>query len=159
MSTRYFLAISLTAVLAIIGYRYYQYVIERDFIVVANVSCDPAAESCFVADCDPEDSECDASPYKKIELVSAEAPHCIEEHTCEDFSCTSDSCSVTECSEDTVEEGETCLLPEPAIEPEPTADADTQGDEIDEIDETGEAGDTGSAPSEQGSGSASSQPL
>lgn len=119
MSTRYFIILSMVVILGIVGYRYYHYVVKGDYVVLANVSCDPAVESCFVADCSPdEDPECDDTPYKKVEVLSAEAPGCLKEHTCEVFECTSESCSVTECSEDALEDGEVCAVPEPESEDE-----------------------------------------
>lgn len=105
-------AIVLLAIAGTIWQRYDQYVLKGNFYLEAYASCDPATEMCFVADCPPEeDLECDASPYKKIEMVEREAPKCLEEHTCDTFSCPANSgnCSVTYCSEDTLDEGEVCL--------------------------------------------------
>lgn len=117
---KYFFAFSLLAIALIVGYRYHQYIIDHNFPVIANVPCDPATESCFVMDCSPEeDPECDPTPYKKIGLLSREAPTCVEEHTCGYFSCADiNSCAETFCSEEELEDGEVCYEPPaPVIEP------------------------------------------
>jgi hypothetical protein len=110
MSTKYFIALSLVVILVVAFYRYDQYIIARNFVVVADIACDPSAESCFVADCSTQDDpDCDTTPYKKVTILAAEAPICLEEHSCEGFVCTSASCTVSQCSEDELEDGEACL--------------------------------------------------
>lgn len=109
------------AVLAVVGFRYHQYVIERNFVLAVNAPCNPETESCFAWACDPEeDEECDLTPYKKVEIIANEAPQCLEEHACEEFSCDpeSETCSVTYCEDETIEEWEMCVMPEEAIEEE-----------------------------------------
>lgn len=111
VTSRYFILMILVVVVAVFGYRFNAYVLEKDYTILANTICDPLTESCFVADCDPdEDSDCDISPYKKVEILAHEAPACLLEHTCEQFACSTESCVVTECSEEDLEEGEVCAL-------------------------------------------------
>lgn len=106
---KYFLACSVLVIVVIVGFRYYQYVIERNFTVLANISCDPTSEVCFVSDCSPEDVGCDLTPYKKVSIRASDAPKCIEEHNCEAFSCDGIStCMITYCNDSTIEEGEVC---------------------------------------------------
>lgn len=114
--SRYLLLLALLAIVGIAGYRYEQYVLARNFLMEVQVPCDPASEACFALACDSEDEECDTTPYKKVEVLASEAPACAEEHTCEAFTCSGDSCSETYCAEDTLEEGEQCVIP---VEPEP----------------------------------------
>ncbi len=89
------------------------YFLERDFLITDHIPCDPALDSCFVQDCDPEDDECDTEPYKRIEKGAAYITMCpnylIDQ--CPALSCETDepNCIVTLCSEETMEEGEVCI--------------------------------------------------
>jgi hypothetical protein len=113
--SRTLIVLALAGIAVTMAYRYEEYLVKRNFIMVANVPCDPSTEACFALDCDPGDAECEATPYKKAEILASEAPACVEEHTCESFSCDgASSCSVTYCAEDTLEDGELCVEPEPA---------------------------------------------
>lgn len=109
----YFLGISILVLIAIVGYRYQQYVVDHNFKLKVNTSCDPTTEACFQADCDPaSDAECDTSPYKKVSILAKEAPACLEEHSCEAFTCDGKaSCSISYCSESEVSDGEVCTTP------------------------------------------------
>ena len=109
MLNKSILALSFLSIFVILGFRYHQYIISENFILYLNGPCDVSIESCFVWDCDILDPECDASPYKKIEIIAKDAPACLEEHVCEEFSCNGlDNCRATYCSEDTLEEEERC---------------------------------------------------
>ena len=62
---------------------YYRYMIVRDYVIEAQVSCDPMTESCFVYVCDPEngeectgDSEQDTSYYKLLHRNAKNIPLC-----------------------------------------------------------------------------------
>jgi hypothetical protein len=108
--SKYLFVIMLLALLVVVGYRYYEYVHMRNFLLDVNVSCKPAQESCFVANCNPADSECDTTPYKKVEIIAHDAPVCLEEHTCEDFSCDGiTGCTITNCSAPSLSDGEKCF--------------------------------------------------
>ena len=90
--------------------RFDQYYLKKNFLLKVNTGCNPASEQCFVSDCSAADPECDQSPYKKIEILAAQAPACLEEHQCQTFSCGGLSqCQVTYCSTGTMEEGERCV--------------------------------------------------
>ena len=95
----------------IIGFRYEQYVVERNFMLDVNVNCIEGEKGCFVADCDPADSEdCDTTHYKKVSILASEAPKCLEEHSCEAFSCSGlHNCAVVLCNDESLEEGEVCV--------------------------------------------------
>lgn len=110
------------ALLIVIAIRYYDYLVARNFIIYANVVCNPDIEECFVSDCDPtEDLGCDGLPYKKVQISASEAPACTIEHNCEYFYCEDfSSCVVAYCSSQVLDVGESCQGPVaiPAEEPE-----------------------------------------
>lgn len=117
-------------ILSIVGFKYKQFFLDKDFLYTTYVSCDPATESCFKVICEGESAtssgECDSSsgvifsdgsPYKKIELSASKAPNCLlDEMTCPTFTCPKDdpTCTTTYCSDDTLEEGEECVPTTPA---------------------------------------------
>lgn len=100
----------------IVGYRFYGYMVQKDYVLYVNTACDPNTEACF----DPNtDASVDETPYKKVEITAKFAPACLGEHSCEEeFTCDSVSeqanCSITYCSEDTLEDGEQCYTAENA---------------------------------------------
>ena len=104
------LALIAVAVVAIVAFRYHQYVVARVYPIEANTVCDPAVHSCFVADCSPADGPaCDRTPYEKVSVFAHDAPACLEEHTCASFSCEGRrACAITYCSEQAIKQGETC---------------------------------------------------
>lgn len=109
MANKLIVLLSSLFLLAIIGFRYHQYIVDQNFLLYLNGPCDPANESCFIEDCSAGDESCQAVPYIKIELLAKDAPNCLEEHTCESFSCEGlNQCEITYCSEDALEEGEVC---------------------------------------------------
>lgn len=107
------LILIILVLLAVIVYRYDQYVLKKNFLLNIATACDPSFESCFVVDCSPEeDEECDQTPYKKIEIRASEAPMCLQEHSCDTFECEpGTSCVASYCSDDALEEGEICSMP------------------------------------------------
>lgn len=120
------IALMLMAVVFIIWFRFDQYVVKGNFMILSTAVCDPTYQECFAADCDPSDEECDATPYQKVMVRANEAPACLKEHACETFSCDGlESCSVEICSSESLEEGEVCAQP-PVPEPEYEATDDTQ---------------------------------
>ncbi|MCK9282632.1 MAG: hypothetical protein M0P71_18600 [Melioribacteraceae bacterium] len=81
--------------------------ILKDYQIIAEVSCDPEIESCYVY----EDEEGEISYYKNISKHASQIPVCdphIEE--CEEIYCSENesNCSYQYCDLDTLEEGETC---------------------------------------------------
>lgn len=107
--TSTFLVLLTVLVLIVVANRAYQYYVKQNFLLLVNAICDPATEDCFVMDCAVDELGCDTTPYKKVEILAALAPKCLEEHSCEQFSCNDlKPCSVTYCSADTTEEGEKC---------------------------------------------------
>ena len=113
----WFIVLILFLLVTVVGYRFYQYKILRNFLLEVNTVCNPEVEECFVMDCVEGELDCDTSPYKKVEILAHDAPVCLEEHMCESFSCPSYSnqCVVVYCSEETLLDGEICTkttLPE-----------------------------------------------
>jgi hypothetical protein len=107
--SKYLFAIMVLALLCVAGYRYYEYINQRNFLLDVNVSCNPETESCFVADCE-SGPDCDETPYKKVEIIAHDAPACLEEHSCETFSCSGlVNCTVTTCSDNSLADGEKCV--------------------------------------------------
>ena len=93
----------------VVAYRYNQYVLNKNFLLEVNATCDKNIENCFLSDCEP-DMGCDPTPYKKIEIQSNQSPWCMEEHTCPSFYCKdNNTCKVTYCSATSLEDGEKCL--------------------------------------------------
>jgi hypothetical protein len=108
--SKYLFIIMMLALLCVVGYRYYGYVYMKNFLIDVNAVCDPKRQSCFVADCDPADSECDTTPYIKVELLAHDAPVCLEEHSCQTFSCSGlSNCTITTCSSESLSDGEKCF--------------------------------------------------
>jgi hypothetical protein len=108
--TKYFILFLVLILLLVAGYRYKKYIIDKDFIINVSTACNISTERCFIADCSPnDDSECDVTPYKKVEILAAVASACLGEHTCENFSCeSSENCNITYCSEENLDVGEKC---------------------------------------------------
>jgi hypothetical protein len=105
----YVVIVFILIILIVGGYRYYQYINEKNFILEVNTICDSQTESCFDAS---EDLSFGQNPYEKVSILAKYAPKCLEEHTCDSFSCsaglTANQCEVTYCSDDTKVDGEEC---------------------------------------------------
>ncbi|MBU2025600.1 MAG: hypothetical protein ABIC19_04270 [Patescibacteria group bacterium] len=103
---------------ATVAITYYKIVVLRDYLILSEVECDPAAESCFVYECDPkEDEDCSDIPeerisyLKKIEKKASNIEPCdpgLEE--CEEVSCEpeEEDCREILCDPGNLEEGEEC---------------------------------------------------
>lgn len=104
------LAVVFLIVFCVSFFRYYEYVVNKDFYVYATTTCDPTLRECFVYECLEED--CEEVPYAKVDILASEAPQCLLENSCEVFSCNGrTSCEITYCSEEHLEEGEICYSP------------------------------------------------
>jgi hypothetical protein len=111
--TIYFFVILIALIFIVGGYRYYQYMVEKNFVLELNVICHPENENCFSSS-DP-DINFGQNPYEKVEIIAKYAPKCLEEHTCNDFSCLpsldNGKCKITYCSEAIKVDGEECVGP------------------------------------------------
>lgn len=131
---RIFYTILILLILGSVGATFYRIVVQKDYQIVAEVSCDPATESCFhyegvVCD-DPTDTECvaeDAYDYKMISKKAATIYAC--EQTEEKIDCTDElsclegeaDCEYTNCDPAELGEGEACA--EALTEEDQTNDA------------------------------------
>lgn len=104
---------------------YYRFMVLHDYLVQAEVDCDPSHESCFVWECDPEEEECTGNPdedtwYYKIAYRNAKnIPACdAEDETCDHFTCPEEGeaeCREVLCSPEGLEEYHVetaCTIPE-----------------------------------------------
>lgn len=98
---------------------YYRYVVARDYLIQAEMECDPYTEACFVYVCDPEAEECtgdpveDTSYYKLITRNAKNIPLCDPaEEGCEALTCPAGEaeCEIMYCDPEEEEEG-TCIDP------------------------------------------------
>ncbi len=92
---------------------YYRYIVLHDYIIEAQVACDPTIESCFVWSCDPSmegdctgDPEADIWHYKYAYRNAKYIPECNVEE-CDSFTCPSGGepgCSEVICNEATLQQ-------------------------------------------------------
>ncbi|MBP6975790.1 MAG: hypothetical protein KBB51_03095 [Candidatus Moranbacteria bacterium] len=107
--------------LGVIFLTYYRYMVVRDYVIEAQVSCDPTIEACFVYVCDPEngeectgDPEQDTSYYKLLHRNARNIPLCDpQEADCPVAMCQPEEidCRVTFC-DSTAGEDAVCSDPE-----------------------------------------------
>lgn len=115
-----FYTVFILLILGSVGFTFWRIVIQKDYQIVSETSCDPVTESCFHYDavvCDEGDTACvasDAYDYKKISKKAASIYACeqTEEKTdcTEELSCLEDEedCSYTLCDPENLAEGEVC---------------------------------------------------
>jgi len=102
---------------------YWRIMVKRDYIISAQMACDPVTETCFVSSCDPEsDEECANTPeeerttyYKTINKNAKNIPPCdpYKNECPEELSCESgeEDCEIILCDAENVPEGEECNDP------------------------------------------------
>jgi len=110
---------------------YYRYIVIKDYIIEAQINCDPMAEACFVSVCDPENGEeCTGNPeedisyYKILHRNAKYIPLCDPQAAdCPVASCQSaeEDCLVTLC--DASMEDAVCSDPDIYLREHPTRDA------------------------------------
>ncbi len=112
---------------------YYRIFVRHNYQILAEVSCDPTTESCFVYQCDSEAGECtgdpaeDTSYYKLLEKNASKMPVCdAETEECPELVCAEGeiNCSVRFCD---AEAGEECTNPQEFIEQTQLESADGAG--------------------------------
>jgi capsular polysaccharide biosynthesis protein len=90
----------------IIGAAYFNFDVKNDYVITKQISCDPTKDSCFVSDCEVNDSSCDQkTTYKKIVASSKYAGSSYENFSCRPGD---PHCRVITCEPDTIEDGEKC---------------------------------------------------
>ncbi len=108
-----------------IGATYWRYVIQKDYIIQAQIDCDPETEKCFVWRCDPLSSEegekCTGDPekdiwyYKIFRRNAKNIPSCDpSDENCPAYACGEEEkdCAEELCTSENVPEGEECNDPE-----------------------------------------------
>ena len=100
-----------------VGATYYRIIIKKDYIVEAQIDCDPAINSCFVWECDPEsdvdgekctgDESVDIWYYSIVKRSASRIPLCNQEDpNCEALICEENEpeCENIYCNNETKEE-------------------------------------------------------
>ena len=122
LSSRILFVLLFIGLASVISLAYYRYIIQEDFLIYAQVSCDPESESCFVWQCIPsEDDSCPEDPeeqtwhYKIVYKKASYVPHCdpYSESGCPELSCETgeEACEIIYCSPDDVsvyQDSESC---------------------------------------------------
>jgi hypothetical protein len=104
---------------------YYRYMVKRDYIVKAQIDCDPEIESCFIWKCDPsslvEGEKCTGVPdndiwyYENLYRNAKSIPACDpKDENCTAYICGEGEkdCNYELCSSENVPDGEECNNPE-----------------------------------------------
>ena len=97
-----------------IGVTFYKYVIKKDYLVFAQIKCDPQTESCFYAPCEGTDCPAQIDYYKKIEKKAFNIEVCDPAvEGCNPLVCKDGEkdCTIISCSTSTLSEGEECSVP------------------------------------------------
>ncbi|MDI6777844.1 MAG: hypothetical protein QMD77_01520 [Patescibacteria group bacterium] len=120
----------LFAVLAIlivgaVAVTFWRYIVKRDYIIQAQIDCDPETQNCFVWECDPmsleEGEQCTGNPdndvwyYKIISRNAKNIPDCDpNDENCTAYVCGEGEkdCGYELCAPENVPEGEECNDPE-----------------------------------------------
>ncbi len=139
IANRIFYTILILLILASVGVTFWKIVIQKDYQIVAEVSCDSTIEACYRYEPEPcveGDSECipeEAYDYKMISKNAANIYACEqteEKLGCdEELSCLEDelNCSYTNCIEAELGEDEACAVKsEEVIEPEIMNETNTE---------------------------------
>lgn len=111
-------------IIGAVAITYWRTFIRRDYIIEAQIDCDPASEACFIWQCDPGSTEegeaCTGDPekdiwyYKIIKKNASQIPVCDpNSEECSPLSCEENEkdCEMTLCTPENVKEGETCNDP------------------------------------------------
>lgn len=124
---------------ASIAATYWRVFLKKDYMISAQVDCDPATEACFIWECDPETpGECTGDPeediwyYEIIKKKAANIPDCDpEDENCEALVCQEGEtdCEYILCSSETASEGEKCSNPEEYLAENPEESEESEGEE------------------------------
>jgi len=148
IANRVFYLILILLILASVGVTFWRIVIQKDYQIVAEVSCDPAEEACYYyepEECAMDDYEClsvppeEAYDYKMISKNAStiyaceqteEKLGCDEELSCLDGE---ENCEYTYCDPENLEDWEVCSEPVEIEEAEMLSDQATSTDGMAEI--------------------------
>ena len=131
-----------------IGYAYWHFVVDKNYILVHHADCDPTMEVCYVWECDPdaidEEEKCTGNPdediwyYRHMERVAKNVPECkADDEDCDAFACEigEEGCTEVMCTEETAEIDEvTCSDPDTynMAHPEELGEDEEESTEADE---------------------------
>jgi hypothetical protein len=112
-------------IIASVGATFYRYIIKRDYIIQAQIDCDPETENCLVWRCDPsstvEGEACTGAPendiwyYKILKRNANRIPPCDpKDENCTAYQCETNEpeCEMASCSPENIKEGEECSAPD-----------------------------------------------
>jgi hypothetical protein len=122
MANKIFYTILILLILGSVGFTFWRIVIQKDYQIVAEVSCDMAKESCYHyagVQCDKGDESCvweDEYNYKMISKKASTIYTC--EQTEEKLGCNEElsclegeaDCTYTNCDPAELGEGESCAI-------------------------------------------------
>ena len=122
---------------------YWRIVFKKDYIVQAQIDCDPESENCFVWECDPNskvegesctgDEESDIWYYKNFFRNAKNIPLCdpSKDENCTAYVCDpgEKDCSEELCTDENVPEGEACNDPEQYLIDNPPEEECAEDDE------------------------------
>lgn len=139
--SKIFFLIFFLLIVGSVAVTYWRIMVKRDYIISAQVDCDPATEACFASACDPEsNTECAATPeaerttyYKLISKNAENIPPCdpYKDECPKDLSCDpgEKDCEISLCDSSNVPDGEECNDPAKYVEENPPCDCSKAGDE------------------------------
>jgi len=105
--SKYLLLVICLIGLFFVIFNYYNILIKNDYIVTKQIPCDPNTDSCFVSDCESNDSTCDTTTtYMKIKVPSKYAGSDYNSLSCAE---NSSFCKIITCQANTIEAGEKCF--------------------------------------------------
>lgn len=144
--TKIFLLIFVLLIIGSVSFTYYKIIIQKDYVVEAQVDCDPESEACFIWECDPDsddeweactgDPETDIWYYKIARRNASQIPLCDPEtdEECDLWACEIEEADCEEilCSQKDEEVGEVCNNPEQYILDNPIEEEDAECEEGDE---------------------------
>ena len=123
MANKIFYTILISLIVASVGVTFWRIIIQKDYQIIAEVSCDPATEACYHYEPEPcadDDLDCQSLPpeeaydYKMISKNAANIYICEqteEKIDCnEELSCLENeaNCSYILCDPDNLEDWEVC---------------------------------------------------
>lgn len=109
--------------------------VDRDFLLISEVACDPEIEVCFARVCEEECEQERMVDYYKIRTVSASEVSSCDPHDgeCPEVQCAElVTCSEELCNQDNVPEGEECseIPVDDDVEPRTELESDEGSHEI-----------------------------
>ena len=153
--SKIFFIVFFLLIMTSVALTYYRYIVQRDYIIEAEMECDPYTEACFTYVCDPEvdgedvctgDPVEDTSYYKIINRNAKNIPLCDPNaEDCEAFVCPEgeEECEMILCDPAT-SDGIECVDPVAYEEANPLEEVEEEeeGDATEEGTETGEDADS-----------------